>query len=70
MQYRVAFRNGMEAIIEAESLQAASQASVYFVKNSKYDNDVYLSTSEVLFVAPVERSSIERGAVRPSESRK
>jgi hypothetical protein len=67
MDYRVAFKNGMVVRIEAESVHAAPNSVIIFRKGNDEDQDVYVSTSDVLFIAPKTRSSVDHVAVGPSE---
>lgn len=70
MKYRVAFRNGMVVIIEADTIGAASHAGINFANEGKPDSESYVSASDVLFVAPEGRSHVEHQAVNPMTTSK
>lgn len=70
MQYRVGFKNGMVVQIEAESVHDVANSSINFRKGKDHDQDVYVSTSNVLFIAPADRSGVEYRAVAPTAEKK
>jgi hypothetical protein len=69
MKYRIGFKNGMVVTIDAESLLAAEYNHMEFKKakdNKEQDYDRYISSTEVLFVAPADQSYVEHLAVGPT----
>ena len=72
MRYRIGFKNGMVVTIEAHSITAVDSTNIKFRKDddvNKWDAWRYVNASQVLFVAPVEDSDVERGAVRPTSEK-
>jgi hypothetical protein len=69
MKYRIGFKNGMIVTIDAESLIASEYNYMEFRKakdNQEKDSDRYISSTEVLFVAPADKSYVEHLAVGPT----
>jgi len=72
MKYRVGFKNGMVVTIEAHSVTARDHTNIRFYTDDGNNNDDqrYVRASAVLFVAPIEDSHVERGAVAPVAAEK
>jgi hypothetical protein len=57
MEFKVVFNNGTETVIEAESFTVSAEGLIQFYQSEgNPDMDIYVNSSEVLFIVPLRDS--------------